>query len=73
VIQAGTGKAVVVSGSVAELCSRYYDADFFEEDALGAEVQRVSVAVQGSIADCSSHYIVSAAVYNNCTPSVAFC
>jgi hypothetical protein len=43
VVQAGTGRAVVVSGSVAELYSRYYDADFFEEDALGAEVQRVSV------------------------------
>eukprot|EP00953_Heterococcus_sp_UTEX-ZZ885_P041627 21231-Heterococcus_DN1.PRE.2 len=38
--QAGTGRAVVASGSVAELYSRYYDADFFEEDALGAEVQR---------------------------------
>jgi hypothetical protein len=45
VFEAGTGRAVVVSGSVAELYSRYYDADFFEEDALGAEVQRVSTAV----------------------------
>ncbi|KAG5181521.1 hypothetical protein JKP88DRAFT_263614 [Tribonema minus] len=34
-----TGRAVVVSGSVAELYERYYDAEFFEEDPLGDVVR----------------------------------
>jgi Sec34-like family len=63
-----------VSGSVAELYSRYYDAEFFEEDALGAEVQRVSlIAVQCSSCRLlqSLHRVYS--IEQLLAPSRAFC